>query len=211
MDAAGLLRSYVGLVILERRAKERFSMADFRSLRDRHAMAAYLGTHAGVLGRGLDREVYDTGLGYVVKLAKDAAARDQNKHEVRVASRFPQQLVVPFLVHDADFWWIAAKKVRNLAPREVDARIEQLTGLSNTDQLENAIRAGCIALGKYRVWLTRYGDVDAWKARHERLMGHNEWYAELFNAVVKHDVRDLNEGNWGLDERGNLVIIDLGV
>lgn len=62
-----LLREYVKSVLLE---NKQFDMSVFRklSLEDAHE---YLKRHAKYLGQGISRKVYDTGLGYVIKISPE--------------------------------------------------------------------------------------------------------------------------------------------
>lgn len=198
--AVSLLRQYVREVIREARVKA-FSMDEFKASTDPEE---YLDFHAKVLGAGVGRTVYDLGDGTVIKWARNKNGQRQNKREANVTQcAAPGAPVVPVQSSAPNYAWVIVPKIEHVTGSKLDRAIKVTTGLKDTEELIYVIEAGS------------RNDEDWADAvpTHRKLYRTNDWYRALFDTVVacKLIPTELHADNWGLDENGDLVLIDPGM
>jgi len=168
----------------------KFNMDQFRQLNTIQEMTAYLKQNAIRIGMGAARDAWDTGLGYVIKIGPDANARVQNKKEVKVYEKSLSRLLPKVYEHATDFKWVATETVRPLKSKdEVDAAI-----ITETDWMIEDLSDLQIQL------------------RNNKMPTKCEWFNDLVHLVKSQDitVKELHQGNWGINPGGTLVILDTG-
>jgi hypothetical protein len=159
-----------------------------------------------LLGTGAGREVYDLGDGTVAKLAINNNGLQQNEAEAsRGGCASEDAPIVKVLRADDAFNWIQCTKVEPIEGKALDRAVKAVVGLADCEELGYAIDAG---LGTFP------DDEDLAKLVpvHQRLYASNDWYRALFDAckACGIDPAELHGGNWGLDEDGDLVLLDAG-
>lgn len=208
-----LLQEYVNLVISE--TKKPFDMEEFRALKG-YVAWEYVDFRCKMLGSGIGREVFDTKLGYVIKMAKQhepgmhqtTGGKRQNRREAGIGKCDPTAPVPKVYAYAADFSWIAVEKVKPVPWTQIDAGVRRLT----KSKLHRALDLdGVIELLNI---VRRPGSV----AREDRkdyvkLCDTSPWFASLVDLVknCKLDPDDFHNGNWGMTDDGRLVLLDPGL
>ena len=208
-----VLREYVRTVLGE--GHKRFDMEVFRKLKGIPALDEYLLTHAKKLGLGASRSAWDTGHGYVIKIAHGEDDKWQNEHEANLHACSGRSIVVPaVLARSRDYLWIAVEKVKPVTGVALDAAVKKMTGTKMGRFDLNKL----MSLVNYYSTFTKKGDrppsdsVNVFKT-HEELLTKNDWYRELFRLVDKKciEVNELHDENWGVRSSGVLVLLDPGL
>lgn len=193
-----LLRQYVRKVIEESRLKK-FDMEEFRRAPDPEE---YLDNHAKFINSGIERRVYDTGLGYVIKFSYTSFLA-QNEREANIGAcsaasraRGAPRIVPAVYVHAPDYSWIAVEKVRPLQRRfDVNRFLAKETG-------------GLIdSVKKLYQFLDGYDDIS------DEQVQATPWLTALLelHADCKIVTQEMHYGNWGVNSNGTLVLLDAGM
>ena len=201
------------MVLLEK--KQPFDMEEFRALKGDDAWE-YLDFRCKVLGSGVGREVFDTGLGYVIKMAKKhkpgmhqtTGGKRQNRREANIGRCDPTAPVPKVYAYAPDFSWIAVEKVKPLNWSKIDTAVKRLT----KSRLHHALDLdGVIELLNI---VSHPGEFP----RHMRndyvkLYETSPFFASLVDLVKSCglDPDDFHNGNWGMTEDGRLVLLDPGL
>lgn len=208
-----LLREYIDVVLSE--GKKPFDMEEFRVLKGSDAWE-YVDFRCRVLGAGVGREVFDTGLGYVIKMAKQhmpgmhqtTGGKRQNRREAGIGKCDPTAPVPKVYAYAADFSWIAVEKVKPVPWTRIDAAVRRLT----KSKLHRALDLdGVIEL----LNTVQHPRSVAREDRNDyvKLYETSPWFASLVD-LVKHcklDPDDFHNGNWGTTDDGRLVLLDPGL
>lgn len=178
-------------------------MREFRAIDDIDAMDDYLSSHASFIDDGIDRSVFDTGLGYVIKLAKKTGMFGSgvyaNKAEIDALRCVPKLVVPSFMVYDKKFRWIAVEKVRSVSRSELNKLIYDLSGGEASSFVEFT---RMVSDGRYD---PRYAE------RYASATRSSEWFKAMDTAVSTCGITDIHDGNFGVTNDGRLVLIDMGV
>lgn len=193
----------------------KFSLEVFRDLTDHATIEDYLMTWDTHFREGSGRIVFDVGESYVIKLARQYTnGVKENKREAGISSCAPPGAPVVQVIDAApDYLWIACTKVEPITGAALNQAVKATVGLADHQDLMDVIDAG--------VMVKRYPNEkdknfpEDWVElvpKHEKLHRTNEWYRALFDTVVGCRLMpgELHEGNWGLDENGDLVLLDAG-
>jgi hypothetical protein len=202
-----LLREYVRQVLLEK--KQPFDMVTFRKLSG-EAAEEYLDFHAKTVGAGVGRTAYDVGDGSVIKWAINKGGVKANKREaMMVKCASPGAPVVPVRDAAPGHAWILVDKVQHILGKKLDRATKMVTGLASMEDLMYAIADGIERFDPKQGTSPDYSDQSE---VHQRLYKTNEWYRALFDTVkaCKLNPYELHGDNWGLDENGDLVLLDAG-
>lgn len=206
----GLLREYVALLV---EGVGAFDWASFERLSGDEARE-YLASNAAELGAGVGRTAYDVGDGTVVKWARNGNGVKANRREAKLSScAAPGAPVVSVSRVGHGFAWIACTRVEHVTGGELNKAVKATVGLSDNQDLIDAIQAG------YEDKRSPDEASKQWPEDwvrlvplHRRLYQTNEWYRTLFDTVVgcRMNPYELHGDNWGLDEDGDLVLLDAG-
>lgn len=194
-----LLREYIREVV--ETSSTTFNMDAFKTAPDPEG---YLKSHAVELGSGVGRTVYDIDGQSVIKWARNRNGMQQNKRESMITKcAAPEAPIVAVRQAASNFAWIIVNKVEHVTGASLNKAILANTGLKNVDELIYVVEAGS------------KNDEDWADAIpiHKKLYRTNEWYKALFDTVVSCKLipTELHADNWGLDENGDLVLIDPGM
>jgi len=205
MGVSNLLRDYVNLLV---EARQPFDLKVFRGLTEDDAVE-YLDFHAKVLGSGAGRTVYDVGRGWVIKWAYNANGIEQNRDEAsRRKCAAPNAPIVHVLVKAPNYQWVISNKVKPVVGASLGRALKATVGMSDTSDLMFIIETSIHQAEGYELGID---DAEALRA-HERLYHTNEWYRALYDTVkaCKINPMELHDDNWGLDDKGRLVLLDTG-
>lgn len=200
-----LLREFIKSALLEKK-REPFNLEYFKTLNTREDLEEYLDFHSKVIGAGEGRTAYDIG-DAVVKFARNKNGLSQNKMEANTfqcaASGAP--VVRVRQAHPARLWILVDKVEPLKSKASVSRAVKAVVALKDADELTWVVDAGLAPPGSKEV---DPQDI----AAHKRLYQTNEWYKALFDTVKSCEINplELHEGNWGLDENGDLVLLDTG-
>lgn len=210
MPVNELFREYVRCVLSEK-ATRSFDMEAFR-----HAANPrdYLNDHATFIDYGIEREVFDTGLGYVIKWSMPDVAT-QNKKEAELARCAKGAPVPDVFARAKDFRWIAVKKVNPIRGAQLDGKVRKITGYKDLDEFRLAIDV--LTINDYIERVIRQGnitraDAPAFIDRAKHVYETNDWFRSLVDMISSCKmVGDLHQDNWGLDSQGRLKVLDPGL
>lgn len=207
----GLLYEYVGLLL----EGKTFDMEEFRNLRVEDAWE-YIDLRCKMIGTGVGRDVFDTGLGYVIKMGKPlknglhpaTSGRRQNSREANLGKCFSGAPVPKVYAHAANYQWIAVEKVKPVPWHMMNAAVKRMTvsSLKNALDLDEVI--GLLNIVRYPRLYPKSAQDD-----YTKLYAENEWFASLVD-LVKHcklDPNDFHNNNWGKTDDGRLVLLDPGL
>lgn len=168
-----------------------FDLKSFRKLNTYKECLSYLKDTTKKIGvGGAARDAWDTGLGYVIKIGPDINAQIQNKHEVKVYKKTHSELLPTIYDYDPNYKWIMA---------------ETVTPLHTVDNVDLAICA--ITNGEICTLIELLNFL-----RENKLKYKSKWLHDLKSLVEICDLKinDLHKGNWGINNKGILVILDTG-